>query len=420
LDDHFAPSHELAHECRHAAPQADVAPLRIAINGRFLTQKTSGVQRFAIETVHAIDALLDLEAYQALRGRIEIIAPAKARDIPLRNIPLCRAGVFSGYAWEQFALPLLVCGRLLLNLCMLGPLLLRHQIVVVHDATAHALPDAFSKHFRAVYGLLIPRLCARADLVVTVSEFSRQEIGKWYGADISRIPICYEGGDHINAVPPDPTALERFGLHDKRFFLGVGLANSKNNSLLKAAFLQAKLDDTLLVLTGERIDSIHGHRTDRNSENIRYVGYISDAELRTLYDHAIALTYPSRYEGFGLPPLEAMNCGCPVIISDQPALIEVSGDAALQCGVNDITELTRLMRALHSNPALRERLKIAGLERAQNFTWRRTAQQLLDHCLKVGSVYRKLKPAANGDEARVCTENLNPDIVVMKPAKDRL
>jgi len=386
VDDNFEKAQERAQGSLEAAPPVIAAAPKIAINGRFLTQKTWGVQRFAIETVHAIDALLDADTYRALKGRIEIIAPAEARDFPLKNIPLRRAGFFSGYVWEQLEFPLHAAGRLLLNLCMLGPLLTRHQIVVVHDATVRALPDNFSPRFRAAYGFLIPRLCARADLVVTVSEFSRQEIGKWYGADISKIPICYEGGEHIKFVTADPTALDRFRLRDKKFFLGVGVTSSnKNIETVLAAFLAAKLGDTLLVLTGESSVSVHGHLPNLQSENVRKVGHVSDPELRTLYEHALALTYPSRYEGFGLPPLEAMNCACPVIISDQPALAEICGDAALQCGVDDVAELTRLMRALHSDPTLRERLKIAGSERARQFTWRKTARNLLDHCLKLSA-----------------------------------
>jgi glycosyltransferase involved in cell wall biosynthesis len=238
--------------------------------------------------------------------------------------------------------------------------------------------------FRAAYGFLIPLLCSRADRVVTVSEFSRQEIGKWYGADIRHMPICYEGGDHIASVAPDPSALDRFGLRDKKFFLGVGVGSSnKNIETVLAAFLKAELGDTLLVLTGARSVSVHGHLTEVQSENVRNIGHVSDPELRTLYEHALALTYPSRYEGFGLPPLEAMNCGCPVIISDQPALVEVCGDAALQCGVDDLAELTRLLQALHSDATLRERLKTAGFERARQFTWRKTARHLLDHCRKI-------------------------------------
>ena len=94
---------------------------RIAINGRFLTQRSSGVQRFAMEAIKAIDALLDGD-YAALKGRIEIFAPREARDFPLKNIPLRRVGFSSGYAWEQFEFPFHAAGRLLLNLCMLGPL----------------------------------------------------------------------------------------------------------------------------------------------------------------------------------------------------------------------------------------------------------------------------------------------------------
>ena len=110
---------------------------RIAINGRFLTQRASGVQRFAMEAIKAIDALLDGD-YAALKGRIEILAPRNARDFPLKNIPLRRVGYSSGYAWEQFEFPLNAAGHLLLNLCMLGPLMTKHQLVVVH-AAAHLL-----------------------------------------------------------------------------------------------------------------------------------------------------------------------------------------------------------------------------------------------------------------------------------------
>jgi glycosyltransferase involved in cell wall biosynthesis len=382
LGDYFKQSQELA----QAAPLALGRVPKIAINGRFLTQKILGVQRFAIESIKAIDALLDTPAYRPLKGRIEIIAPAKARDFPLRNIPLRRAGFFSGYVWEQLELPLHASGRLLLNLCMLGPLILRHQIVVVHDATVRALPDNFSARFRAAYGFLIPRLCARADLVVTVSEFSRREIGKYYGADTGKMTICYEGGDHIASVAPDPSVLDRFGLGGKKFFLGVGIGSSnKNIEVVLRAFLKAQLGDTLLVLTGKRDSSVHGRLTQVDSQNVRVVGYVSDPELRTLYEHALALVFPSRYEGFGLPAVEAMTIGCPVVISDQPALVEVCGDAALRCGMDDVAELARHLRALDSDASLRARLTASGRERARRFTWAATARALLDQCLAVSA-----------------------------------
>lgn len=354
---------------------------RIAINGRFLTQRASGVQRFAMEAIKAIDALLDRD-YAALKGRIEIFAPDKARDFPLKNIPLRRVGYSSGYAWEQFEFPFHAAGRLLLNLCMLGPLVTRHQLVVVHDATVRALPDNFSSRFRAAYGFLLPRLCRRAELPVTVSEFSRQEIGKYYGADITRMPVCHEGGDHITAVAADPSVLERLDLVGRKFFLGVGVDSAnKNIATVVAAFHKAKLDDTLLVLTGAKDPKVFGQIDHIQSDDVRMIGFIPDGDLRALYEHALALVFPSFYEGFGLPPLEAMTCGCPVIISEQPALLEVCGDTALRCRAGDTAAIAQHMRSLHGDAGLRARLSATGKQRAQRFTWEATARLLLDHCL---------------------------------------
>jgi glycosyltransferase involved in cell wall biosynthesis len=353
---------------------------RIAINGRFLTQRASGVQRFAAEAIKAIDALLDAD-YAPLKSRIELLAPQQANDFPLKNIPLRRVGLSSGYAWEQFEFPLHARGALLLNLCMLGPLAVRHQIVVVHDATVEALPENFSSTFNAAYKFIIPRLCQRADLVVTVSDFSRREIAKWYGGNAAAIPVCHEGGDHITAAPADPGVLQRLSLHGRKFFLGVGVDSvNKNIKSVVAAFHKAKLPNAALVLTGAKEPRIFGELALSDSAGVHQVGFVSDGELRALYENALALVFPSFYEGFGLPPLEAMTCGCPVIISEQPALKEVCGEAALHCDARDVDAITRHMQAIAGDNALRERLVVAGRTRAQTFTWAATGRTLLDLC----------------------------------------
>ncbi len=361
-------------------------PLKIAINGRFLTQRASGVQRFATETIKAIDRLLDTEEFGSLKGRIEIVAPQKAPDFPLKNIPLRRCGMLGGYFWEQVEFPLHTSGQLLLNLCMLGPVAVRRQLVVVHDATVKALPKNFSWRFRTAYGLLIPLLCRRAARPVTVSEFSRREIGKLYRVNSDAMPVCSEGGDHILAVSADQTVIERLGLTGKKFFVGVGISSSSNKNLanLVTAFDRAQLDNTVLLLTGSRESWVFGKLSSVNSPNVRSVGHVGDAELRALYEHALALVFPSRYEGFGLPPIEAMMCGCPAIISDQAALVEVGGDATLRCGMDDVDGLVQLMKDVDSDPALRARLAVAGRARAANFTWAATARRLLNHCIEIG------------------------------------
>jgi glycosyltransferase involved in cell wall biosynthesis len=375
------------HEQRVATPltlpAARRAPRNIAINGRFLTQKTVGVQRFASETVKAMDRLLDGQAYTTLRGRIEIVAPRAARDFPLVHIPLRRSGWLRGYAWEQIEFPLSTYDELLLNLCLLGPVVVQHQVVVAHDAMVRAMPENFSRKFRAVYNFLVPRLL-RADLVVTVSDFSRREIGKYYGLDVSRMPVCYEGADHMTAVPRDERILDRLSLRGKLYFLGVGINNrNKNIENILAAFTQAQLADTLFVVTGSPDARVHDYFVNLNSANVRAAGHVSDGELRALYENALALVFPSRYEGFGLPPIEAMQCGCPVIVSEQPALLESGGDAVLSCGVDDVASLAQLMHSLHSDAALRARLKAAGIERARFYTWERTARTLLDCCIEL-------------------------------------
>ena len=356
---------------------------KIAINGRFLTQRASGVQRFAAEAIKAIDALLDTD-YAVLKGRVELVAPRKARDFPLKNIPLRRAGFSNGYVWEQVEFPLHASGELLLNLCMLGPLVARHQIVVVHDATVQALPQNFSPRFRAAYKFLIPQLCKRAALAVTVSEFSRSEIGKWYGADVTRMPVCYEGGDHITAVDADSAVIDRLGIKGRRFFLGVGVNSAnKNIRTVVEAYHRARFNDVDLVLTGAKDTRVFGEIDLTESAGVHLVGFVSDAELRALYEQALALVFPSFYEGFGLPPLEAMTCGCPVIVSEQPALLEVCNGAVLHCGAEDTNAIMLNMQAVSSDADLRARLCAAGKARASRFTWAATARNLLDYCLRL-------------------------------------
>ena len=140
-------------------------PPRIAINGRFLTQRTSGVQRFASEAIKAIDALLDTDDYRALRGRIEIVGAAEGARFPTQEYPAAPLRLVEWLSMGTGRVPVHAAGALLLNLCMLGPVAVRRQVVVVHDATVKALPDNFSWRFGTAYGFLIPRLCRRAALV---------------------------------------------------------------------------------------------------------------------------------------------------------------------------------------------------------------------------------------------------------------
>lgn len=357
---------------------------RVFINGRFFTQRQTGVQRMALETVRAIDGLLGSEAGLGLE--VTLLAPGGATVPTFSHIAVRNGGLFAGgYGWEQLDLPRLAYGGVLLSLCNLGPVIKHRQVVVVHDATPRVMPEAFSPSFRLAYRMLVPLLGMTAARLVTISEFSRREITQWYGIPGDRMAICAEGGEHILRQPADPGVLQKNALAGRRFFLAVGVGSrNKNTELVAESFERAGLSGVDLVMTGARERRVHQGADHRPfaSQSVHYVGHVSDAELRALYEHALALIYPSRYEGFGLPPLEAMTCGCPVVISDQPALLEIAAnsEAALVTGMDDVDGLAQTMVRLTQDADLRRRLSERGRAHAARFVWADTAARLLKLC----------------------------------------
>lgn len=356
------------------------------INGRFVTQRQTGVQRFALQTVRAIDNLLADPAIAAQWGTVVLWLPPGAQAPPLSRIEARVAGRFfkSGYGWEQIDLPLACRDGVLLNLCNLGPLAKRDQVVVVHDATPWVNPQSFRFAFRLAYKTLVPLLGRIAKRIATISDFSRREIAQWYAIPQARISICGLAAEHILDVAADAAPLARNGLTGAPYFLAVGVGSpNKNVELVQAAFERADLPKgTKLVLTGKRDDRVHPSGDIRLSDRVAHLGFVSDAELRALYEGALALVFPSRYEGFGLPPIEAMVCGCPVVISDQAALLETSGsgDAALICGMDDADGLASIMARLARDSALRADLSARGRAHVKRFRWPLTAKALLDRC----------------------------------------
>jgi glycosyltransferase involved in cell wall biosynthesis len=352
------------------------------INGRFLLQRQTGVQRFAQEVVRAIDQLLDAPD-SGWRGDVRLVTPAGVRTPPwLRNLRHVASGTMGqGYAWEQFDLPRLTMDGVLLNLCNLAPVAKRRQVVVLHDASTKARPESFSLAFRMAYATLVPLICSRASQLVSVSQFSRAEISRWFGVPASRLSVCYEGAEHILTEPANETVLDQNRLRGARYVLAVGMGPAnKNLEVLLDGFARAALPDVHLVLTGRRAAHVYGGAATDLPDGAIHVGHVSDAELRGLYEHALALVYPSSYEGFGLPPLEAMACGCPVIVSDQAALLEVSGDAACVVGIKDPQALANSLVRFSSDEPYRAEFAKRGLACARRFTWQATARHLLTQC----------------------------------------
>ncbi len=274
----------------------------------------------------------------------------------------------------------LTCEGILLNLCNTYPVLSRRQVVVVHDASVYAQPEGYTRAFASFYRLLFWLLrFKRSTRIVTDSEFSRGELVRYAKLPAARISVVYCGADHWQRVLPDRGVLHRLGLSpDQAFVLAVASDNpNKNLARLMAAFEALQRDDLKLVLVGGGNSRVFSQSGSASSANIIRAGYLTDAELAALYGAATCFVFPSLYEGFGLPPLEAMSFGCPVLVSREASLPEVCGDAALYCNGYDVADIAAGIVTLVDDPELREELSAAGQQRAARFRWRDTADALL-------------------------------------------
>ena len=360
-------------------------PAPVFINGRFLAQPVTGVQRYAREVVKALDALLREEVVDAGGAEVTLLMPRDGVDVPpLSRIRVRRAGRLVGHAWEQLELPHLSRGGVLLNLCNTAPLARRKQVVTLHDAAIYRVPAAYTRAFRAWYRVLWAGLARTASTILTVSYFSRRELADCLGIDRSRIGVVEEAGDHILAVAPDPAVLDRHGLRARPFVLAVSTANpTKNFGAVVRAIEHLGDTDFDFVVAGGVDPRVFARAAAPLPAAVKRVGYVSDGELRALYEHAACFVHPSRYEGFGLPPLEAMCCGCPVIAAEAASIPEVCGDAALYFDPASPADLAGKLAALMSDAAERAALAARGRARAARFSWRRAAAANWDELMLV-------------------------------------
>ncbi|WP_395066916.1 glycosyltransferase family 4 protein [Paraburkholderia silvatlantica] len=353
----------------------------LLINGRFLGRRATGVDRFAFETIRALDQLIELRDPRVAGLRTEIIVPEAlaAMPNPFRHVGLRASGKGAGLRWEQLALPQAASGGLLLNLCNSGPLWYRRQITVLHDAAPARVPDSYSRSFVAWYRLMAPRLGRISQRVITVSEFSRRELCDAYRIPAEKIGVVPESGEHMLRVQQDASATAAVTLDERPFVLAVGSLNRHKNFQLvaEAARLirEAQFD---IIVVGGGDARVYGTGQDALPAFVKHLGYVSDGELAALYRRAACFVYPSRYEGFGLPPVEALALGCPVIASRLPAVQEACSDAVLYTSPDDPAELARLLERITSDAALRESLRERGRARTAELTWRATATRLIE------------------------------------------
>lgn len=259
------------------------------------------------------------------------------------------------------------------------------QLAVMHDLNfehyPHDLPSAYSHYYRTWF----PRFAKKAARIATVSGYSKQDIMARYGIPADKVDVVYNGvGEVFTPLSEDEkrTARERF-TNGAPYLVCVGaMHRRKNLANTFASFDRLADGDTVikLLIVGERMFKDarmeHAYSSMMYKDRVIFAGRLGQAELRLALGAAMALVYASYFEGFGIPVAEAMRCGVPVIAANATSLPEVAGEAAVYCDPFDVEDIARAMRTVVQDEALRTRLIAAGLERAQRYTWDRTAEGL--------------------------------------------
>lgn len=346
--------------------------MNVSVNSRFRTRSITGVERFATEVV---DRLQKRDGIS-----LEEIVP----EIPLSG--------FKGHWWEQWNLPRKVRrDSVLFSPCNTGPLSVKRQLVVIHDAAVWDCPEAFSRQFGTLYRQLLPRLAKRVGSVATVSEFSRGRLAHHLGISEEKIHVLGNatGNEFVPAVDcgtSSPPTLLCVGSLDPR----------KNFNRLVEAWIQLAESNRLpenarLEIIGSAKPTNFSNFEMKDAPGISWLGRVSDEALVKHYQNATAFIFPSLYEGFGLPPLEAMACGCPVLLSNQASLPEVGGDefngksgnesqgAAFYFDPLSVSEIADSMASIfEADKPLLSQMSKNALAHAESFSWERVADRTLE------------------------------------------
>lgn len=290
----------------------------MVINGKFLSQKVTGVQRYAREIIIELDKLAD-------GMNIELLTDSHAQDIPkLKNIRIVRAGHFSGNLWEQISLPLYVIKHkaICVSLCNMAPILTPH-IVVIHDVSFKVNKHFFSKKFTFWYNFVFTLIIKRIKKIVTVSQFSRSEIHRVFGVEETNIAVTYNGWQHYQRIRIPEGIPEKYGLsYGEYYFAMSSMAPNKNFRWIARA---AKNNPGRTFAVSGAINSrVFGDIFDFEiPRNLKFLGYVSDEEAKALCAGARAFLFPSFYEGFGIPPLEALSTGTQAVVADTSCMREI-------------------------------------------------------------------------------------------------
>ncbi len=252
------------------------------------------------------------------------------------------------------------------------------KVVTIHDVAFAAFPKGFKKHEVLIFNALSKRVAQKARHILTVSEFSKQEIHRFLRVPLEKITVTYNALDDCFRPADKKNA-------DVPFILYVGNLHPRKNLVrLVEAFVKLKREhrtDLSLKIVGQKAwlygDIFESVRKSGLESSVHFTGYVSQDELVQTYQNATVMVYPSLYEGFGLPVLEAMGCGVPVVTSKSTSLVEVAQNAAELVDPTSADSICEGIWNVISSERRRQELRARGLIRAQQFNWQTTAEKTL-------------------------------------------
>jgi glycosyltransferase involved in cell wall biosynthesis len=343
----------------------------LAVNGRFLSQPTTGTQRYALELTTRL---------AARHGWRVVVHVPRGTHVPeaISAVAQVRESRATGQVFEQVVLPWLARRQLLLSLGGPAPVLARRQVATLHDASVFRHPETYSRAFRSWYRAMYRVLARRAVRVLTVSEFSAGELRDVLGLGTGRVGLVPDGSDHVDRFTPsrpDLGGIEAELDGGAPWVLCVGtFARHKN---LAPALDALEAAGWRTVVVGARGNSrVFADAGPARWSNATFAGRLSDAELAWLYRAAAVLVFPSLYEGFGIPVVEAQRFGCPVVALRAGPMAEVAGDGAVLCDPADPGQVAEAVRDIVTDPARRSALVEAGRRNAERYTWDGSADLL--------------------------------------------
>ena len=262
-------------------------------------------------------------------------------------------------------------------------------LLTVHDLSFVRAPETATPVLKAYLDRVVPRSVQRATHVLADSQATKDDLIELYGTPPEKVTVLLSGVNSGFAPVTDETTcravLQRYHIPDRPYVLSIGTVQPRKNyvRLMEAfAALGSAYSDTQLVIAGGRgwLDSPIYRAVDglKLADRVHFIGFARDDDLPALYSAAACLAYPSLYEGFGFPVLEAMACGTPVVTSNISSLPEVAGDAALRVDPYNVEAITEALRQLLDNETLQTQLTSRGFKQARQFTWQRAARQLCD------------------------------------------